>query len=118
MEKKKKTLPNMLQVGKPEQHSAGGQGLLAALQDHLPSRRAEMLIRAINSTPAPDAPPKRLAEDTTFLQASKELEQHCLSKAEQPRDANALSLVAGGLDDTHRAIRTRAISPTALKLHP
>lgn len=87
-----KNLSNMLQVGKPVQHSAGGQGLLAALQDHLPSRGAEMLIRAINFTPAPDAPPKCLAEDPTFLQASKELDQHCLSKAEQSRACQCLVL--------------------------
>lgn len=54
-----KATPKVLQVGKPVQHSAGGEGLLAALQDHFPPRRrAGMSIRAINVAPGPDAPTK------------------------------------------------------------
>lgn len=56
-----------------------------SLQDHLPSRRAETLIRAINFAPGPDAPTKCQAEHTTFPQPSKDLAHHCLSPADHPR---------------------------------
>lgn len=46
-----------------------------------------MLVRTPNFTPAPDAPTKSQAGDTTLSQPSQELAQQCLSNAEHPRAA-------------------------------